>query len=110
MLTAETAEYDLDADCEAMKLAMDGWGTDEGALIKLICSKTSKQMEDINKEFEKKYAKSLLKRVESEVSGDFKLTLQGCIRHPMKQLAHSVHYCIAGWGTDDTGLITLLSH
>jgi len=110
MLTAESTEYDLDADCEAMKKAMDGFGTDEEALIKLICGKTSKQMEDINAEFEKKYAKSLLKRVESEVSGYFKGVLQGCIRHPMKQLAHSVHYCIKGFGTDDTGLITLLTH
>ena len=38
------------------------------------------------------------------------LRLIGCIRHPMKQLAHSVRDCMKGWGTDDEGLITCLVH
>lgn len=110
MLEAEEAEFDLDADCAAMKEAMDGWGTDEEKLIRMICNKTSKQMEDVNKRFEKLYDKSLLTRVENETSGYFKDTMQGCVRHPSVQLAHSVRDCIKGFGTDDTGLITCLVH
>lgn len=110
MLEAEEAPFDLEADCGAMKEAMDGWGTDEMALIRLICSKTPKQMMDVNMKFAELYEKDLLHRVESETSGNFQATLQGCIRHPMEQLAHSVRYCLKGWGTDDRGLITLLVH
>jgi len=110
MLEAEEAPFDLEADCAAMKTAMDGWGTDEEALIRLICSKTPRQMEDVNKMFEELYGKSLIARVKSETSGNFEAALLGCIRHPMHQLAHSVHYCMKGWGTDDRGLITLLVH
>lgn len=110
MLEAEESEFNLDADCAAMKAAMDGWGTDEEVLIRLICSKTAKQMEDVNAKFEQLYNRSLLDRVKSETSGHFQATLIGCIRHPMVQLAHTVRDCMAGWGTWDTGLITCLVH
>jgi len=110
MMHAEEAEFNLEADCEAMKAAMDGWGTDEEALIKLICAKTSKQMQDVNEKFLELYGKDLLTRVKSETSGNFQATMLGCIRHPSEQLAHSVRYCMEGWGTDDRGLITLLVH
>lgn len=110
MLEAEEAPFNLDDDCAAMKKAMDGWGTDEAALISLICAKTPLQMEIVNDRFEELYGKKLLTRVKNETSGNFQETMMGAIRHPMDQLAHSVRYCIKGWGTDDTGLITLLVH
>jgi len=34
----------------------------------------------------------------------------GLMRPPMERLAYCVRDCINGWGTDDTGLITLLVH
>eukprot|EP00931_Biecheleriopsis_adriatica_P005709 TRINITY_DN107194_c0_g1_i1.p1 TRINITY_DN107194_c0_g1~~TRINITY_DN107194_c0_g1_i1.p1 ORF type:complete len:1503 (-),score=410.13 TRINITY_DN107194_c0_g1_i1:97-4557(-) len=110
MLQAEEAEFDLEADCQAMKDAMEGWGTDEATLIQMVCNKTSKQMEDINIKFKEMFDRDLLEWVRSETSGHFKDTLLGCIRHPMKQLAHSVRDCMKGWGTDDEGLITCLVH
>lgn len=110
MLEATEAPFDIDADCAAMKEAMEGWGTDEEKLIQMICNKTSKQMEDVNKRFQELYDRDLLGWVKSETSGHFKDTLLGCIRHPMVQLAHSVRDCIRGWGTDDTGLVTCLVH
>eukprot|EP00933_Yihiella_yeosuensis_P077968 TRINITY_DN8901_c0_g1_i1.p1 TRINITY_DN8901_c0_g1~~TRINITY_DN8901_c0_g1_i1.p1 ORF type:complete len:1206 (+),score=316.04 TRINITY_DN8901_c0_g1_i1:534-3620(+) len=110
MLEAEEAPFDLEADCAAMKEAMEGWGTDEEKLLMAICSKTSKQMEDVNAKFQELYGRDLLEWVKSETSGNFKETLVGCIRHPMVQLAHSVRDCMKGWGTNDEGLITCLVH
>ena len=110
MLEAEETAFDLEADCAAMKEAMEGWGTDEMALTKMICNKTAKQMEDVNKKFQELYDRDLLEWVKSETSGYYQDTLLGCIRHPMKQLAHSVRDCMKGWGTDDEGLITCLVH
>jgi len=110
MLEAEEAPFDLEADCAAMKEAMEGWGTDEMTLTRMICNKTSKQMEDVNAKFKELYDRDLLEWVKSETSGYYKDTLVGCIRHPMKQLAHSVRDCMKGWGTDDEGLITCLVH
>jgi len=110
MLEAEETEFDLEKDCEAMKAAMDGWGTDELALVKLICGKTSRQMEMVNEKFLELYGKHLFDRVKSETSGHFQATLLGCIRHPMKQLAHTVRECMKGWGTSELGLLTSLVH
>ncbi|CAJ1448770.1 unnamed protein product [Effrenium voratum] len=110
MLQAEEAPFDLEADCAKMKEAMEGWGTDETLLTTMVCNKTSKQMEDVNKKFKELYERDLLAWVQSETSGHYKSTLVGCIRHPMKQLAHSVRDCMQGWGTDDEGLITCLVH
>jgi len=110
MLEATEAEFNLEADCQAMKEAMDGWGADKETLVKLICSKTSKQMEDINAKYYELFGEDLLGRVKSETSGYFKDTLLGCIRHPMIQLVHSVRDCMKGWGTSDSGLIACLVH
>eukprot|EP00438_Fugacium_kawagutii_P009104 Skav217842 [mRNA] locus=scaffold3024:24359:43523:+ [translate_table: standard] len=85
----------------------------------------AKQMEDVNAKFKELYerpgrvsfcGRDLLEWVQSETSGYYKDTslgkrkLEGCIRHPMKQLAHAVRDCMKGWGTDDEGLITCLVH
>merc|ERR1719160_451041 len=70
MLEAKESEFDLEADCQGMKEAMDGWGTDETKLIELICSKTQRQMEDINDKFpEIDGGKRLFNRVRDETSG-----------------------------------------
>eukprot|EP00927_Polykrikos_kofoidii_P015957 TRINITY_DN17159_c0_g1_i2.p1 TRINITY_DN17159_c0_g1~~TRINITY_DN17159_c0_g1_i2.p1 ORF type:complete len:1360 (+),score=266.18 TRINITY_DN17159_c0_g1_i2:477-4082(+) len=111
MLEAEETDFDLEECVDNIHTAMDCWGTDEEALIRLICRRSPKQMEEVNKLFMEKYGpRSLLEWVESETSNHFKATLSGCIRHPMVQLAHSVRYCIEGFGTDERGLITLLVH
>merc|ERR1719330_62805 len=86
--------------CSSVTGAIAGLGTDEKALIDIICARTPKQMEDINKRFEEMYEKKLFDRVKGETSGNLQAVLLGCINHPMKQLAHSVRACIKGWGTD----------
>mmetsp|Transcript_16540 Transcript_16540/g.30594 ORF Transcript_16540/g.30594 Transcript_16540/m.30594 type:complete len:1387 (+) Transcript_16540:94-4254(+) len=110
MLNAEEKPFDCEADCKAMQQAMKGWGTDEETLTNMICGKTAKQMEEVNAKFKELFDRDLLEWVKSETSGHFQATLMGCIRHPMTQLAHAVRDCVKGWGTSETGLLTLLVH
>jgi len=110
IFTSDLTEYDLEADVEALDEAMRGWGTDEEALIKLLCSKTTNQMNDIRARFHEKKGRLLEEWVKSETSGYFQGVLLSLIRPPADQLAHAVRYCIQGFGTDDTGLITLVVH
>eukprot|EP00929_Paragymnodinium_shiwhaense_P059989 TRINITY_DN2_c0_g1_i1.p1 TRINITY_DN2_c0_g1~~TRINITY_DN2_c0_g1_i1.p1 ORF type:complete len:1368 (+),score=446.78 TRINITY_DN2_c0_g1_i1:80-4183(+) len=111
LLEADESEFDLEADVEAIKAAMDGWGTDEDTLIRLICSKSPKQMEDLNDKYKELHGPlTILERVGNEISGNFRECMLGVIRHPMDQLAEAVRYCVAGWGTCESGLITLLVH
>ena len=39
-LQAEETPFDIEADCTAMKEAMEGWGTDETKLTQMICNKS----------------------------------------------------------------------
>ena len=83
--------------------------TDEEALVKLIRLKTMQQLKELNIAFLLKYEKTLIQQIESETSGNFQECMVAAIRGPVKQLAHSVRYCVKGWGTDDSGLIACLS-
>jgi Ca2+-binding EF-hand superfamily protein len=113
LLTAEITPFDLDADCEAIYKAMDGWGTDEKALVQLICGKTKRQMELLRDKFDELYGSSrkpLFEFVKSETSGHFQAVMLGSIRSQNEQLAECVYRTMKGWGTSERGLITMLVH
>jgi len=118
MLEAEIEPFDVVEDTKKIKEAFDGWGNDKDALIRLICRKTPNQMALIRKEYADNYGNgtlnSLTERIESEISsmthGNFKEVMLGCTRKPIDNLCENVRWCMKGFGTCDTGLITLLVH
>ncbi|XP_065072475.1 annexin B10-like [Ochlerotatus camptorhynchus] len=55
--------------------AMDGLGTDDTTLIRIIVSRSEIDLQDIKVEYEKMYNKTLLSAVTSETSGDYKKAL-----------------------------------
>lgn len=54
---------------------MKGFGTDEDALIKVLCSRAGYQRQEIAEAFEKLYGKSLIEKIKSETSGKFEKLL-----------------------------------
>lgn len=54
---------------------MKGFGTDEDALIKVLCHRTSDQRQEIAEAFEKAYGKTLKEKIKSETSGKFETLL-----------------------------------
>ena len=110
---------DYDLDCENLKAAMDGMGTNEKAIIQIVAGKTPQQIETLKAKFEEKYGENLYERIDNEtwdwgmsmfMSANFRACMLGLLREPTERLAFAVRDCIVGWGTDDTGLITLLVH
>lgn len=59
--------------------AMKGAGTDEKALIDILCTKSNDEMEEIKKSYEIMYDKTLVKAVKGDVSGDFQRLLVSLI-------------------------------
>ncbi|XP_063703955.1 annexin B10-like [Culicoides brevitarsis] len=55
--------------------SMDGLGTDDKALIRIIVSRCEYDLEDIKREYEKLYNKTLISAVKSDTSGDYKKIL-----------------------------------
>ncbi|KAK3091313.1 hypothetical protein FSP39_018862 [Pinctada imbricata] len=59
-------------DASELKRAMRGMGTDEDALIEILCSRTNKQIKAINEIYKKMYGRTLEQDVISDTSGHFK--------------------------------------
>merc|ERR1719482_1454762 len=62
-------EVDFDADCDQLKEAMDGMGTDEETLIKIITRKLPHQIQELKDKYEHKFGESLFARVNDETFG-----------------------------------------
>lgn len=58
-------------DCERLKKSFHGWGTDEGAIIRVLGHRNAVQRHKIKETYQQLYNESLLDRLHSELSGDF---------------------------------------
>lgn len=54
---------------------MDGAGTDDLTLIRIIVTRSESDLQHVKKEFERLYDRTLLSAVKSETSGDYKRAL-----------------------------------
>ncbi|GFS09018.1 annexin [Elysia marginata] len=61
----------VEFDAFSLNKAMEGLGTDETALISIICSKTPAELEEIKKVYKREYNKDLESDIKKETSGDF---------------------------------------
>uniref|UniRef100_A0A0D3G725 Annexin n=1 Tax=Oryza barthii TaxID=65489 RepID=A0A0D3G725_9ORYZ len=62
-------------DAESIRKAVQGWGTDENALIEILGHRTAAQRAEIAVAYEGLYDETLLDRLHSELSGDFRSAL-----------------------------------
>ncbi|KAG6484490.1 hypothetical protein ZIOFF_053008 [Zingiber officinale] len=58
-------------DAERIWKACHGWGTDEQAIINVLAHRNAAQRHQISLAFEEQHNENLIKRLESELSGDF---------------------------------------
>ncbi|GAB4832253.1 hypothetical protein Ancab_006268 [Ancistrocladus abbreviatus] len=59
-------------DCERLKKAFQGWGTDEEGIIWLLGHRNADQRRKIRDTYQQLYNKSLIDDLHSELSGDFR--------------------------------------
>ncbi|KAA8537314.1 hypothetical protein F0562_026999 [Nyssa sinensis] len=69
-------------DAEALRKACQGWGTDEKAIISIIGHRNAVQRKLIRQAYEEIYHEDLVKRLESELSGDFEKAVNRWILDP----------------------------
>ncbi|OEL16824.1 Annexin D3 [Dichanthelium oligosanthes] len=60
------------ADAESLRKAVQGWGTDEKAMIEILGRRTATQRAEVRRAYAGLYRESLLDRLRSELSGDFR--------------------------------------
>lgn len=56
-----------------------GWGTDENTVISILGHRTSHQIQLIRKSYEDIYHEDLVKRLESEIKGDFEVHISNLV-------------------------------
>ena len=95
----------IDSDCQMLNNAMHGVGTDEEAIIGLICSRNSMQRRQIKDRYKAIFGKDLIKQLKSELSGNFKDVVIGCFMTPPEYDAYCLYKAMKGLGTNE-GVLT----
>ena len=71
------------ADADVLRKAMKGLGTDEEALIKLVCSRTNAQLQAIRAEFQAQFqGRDLIADIRSELGGELESLVAGLVYTP----------------------------
>ncbi|XP_051898383.1 annexin A2-like [Pristis pectinata] len=58
-------------DATEMKKAVKGMGTNEATLIEILCSRSNREIKEMNKVYEELFKKSMLSDIKDDTSGDF---------------------------------------
>ncbi|KAI3445114.1 hypothetical protein Pfo_001779 [Paulownia fortunei] len=82
------------ADAEALRKACQGWGTDEKAIISILGRRNAIQRKLIRQAYEDLYQEDLVKRLESELSGDLEKAVYRWILDPEDRDAVLLHVAI----------------
>ncbi|XP_004307132.1 PREDICTED: annexin-like protein RJ4 isoform X2 [Fragaria vesca subsp. vesca] len=75
-------QFSANQDAEALRKACQGWGTNEKAVISILGHRNAGQRKEIRAAYEQLYQEDLLKRLESELSGDFEKAVYRWILDP----------------------------
>ncbi|XP_078171047.1 annexin D3-like isoform X1 [Carex rostrata] len=78
-------------DAQELKKAFDGLGTNEKVAIKILGRRTAEQRAEIRRTYAVLYKKSLLDRLQSELSGDFRKAMILWMMDPAERDAKLVH-------------------
>ncbi|RDX98795.1 hypothetical protein CR513_18243 [Mucuna pruriens] len=69
-------------DAEVLKKAFEGWGTDENTIIVILGHRNVHQRQQIRRAYEEIFQEDLVKRLESEIKGDFEKAVYRWILEP----------------------------
>lgn len=112
----------VEAECQMLRKAMDGIGTNEKLLYSILGGRSNKDMELLKKTYYKMYTDDLVSRVSSEAGGDFKKIMLACLQaaeepfdegfhtpQKAKEDATVIYKKGQGrWGTDEKALIKVI--
>ena len=104
----EASGFDANDDCERLRKAMKGLGTDEKAIIQIICKRSNSQRLQLKTVYKQMFGKDLVKELDSELS-HFRDMILGLMMTNSEFDAWAFRKAIKGLGTDEKALIELLT-
>lgn len=100
--------FNVQHDCEILRKAMKGLGTDEAALIAVLCKRSWQQRAEIEKMYKQMFGKNLEKEVKSETGGHFHSVLKRLLMTPTELASYELRKAMKGAGTDEEALIEII--
>lgn len=100
--------FDAEKDCEVLKKAMKGAGTDEKAIINLITARSNQQRQKIKLMYKTMYGKDLISHLKSELSGNLEECVLALFMAGPDYDAHQLRKAMQGLGTCESILIEIL--
>jgi len=95
-------------DAKALRKAMKGFGTDEAAIIAILCARSHTQRQELIPAYSQMHGRDLIKDLKSELAGNFENVVVGLMTPLDEYLALEVKRAIKGIGTDEDVLIEIM--
>ncbi|CAH8858674.1 unnamed protein product [Trichobilharzia szidati] len=104
----DAPNFDAEADCERLRKAMAGLGTNEKELIDVMAHRSPAQRVAITKKYKALFGKDLTSKFRSELSGHFLDCMIALCLSPAEFDASELYKAMKGLGTDEDVLIEIL--
>uniref|UniRef100_A0A0L8IGR7 Annexin n=1 Tax=Octopus bimaculoides TaxID=37653 RepID=A0A0L8IGR7_OCTBM len=101
-------KFNAEQDCELLREAMKGLGTDEDMIINVLAYRSSPQRQEILKKFKTMFGKDLVAELKSELSGNLCECVKSLCMAPAEFDAKHLRNAMKGLGTNETVLIEIL--
>lgn len=95
-------------DIEALFKAMDGFGTNEKTLIRVLAKKDPLQVNSIRIQYKQRFCRDLIEHIQKETSGNFEAALVQIARGPLTNDCEILKRATDGIGTNETMLNDVL--
>jgi len=102
------AQFNPQADCDALHKAFQGLGTDEKAIINIFANRSKQQLMEVVAHYPQNHKHSLEENLRSETSGHFRDLLIGLMDPPTKVCVNLLEKATKGAGTRERALIDVL--
>ncbi|CAJ2659556.1 unnamed protein product [Trifolium pratense] len=96
-------------DADVLWKAVKGWGTDESAIIAIMGHRNAAQRQQIRQAYHDIYQEDLIKRIESELSGNFEKAMYRWILEPADRYAVLANVAIKNLNSDYHVIVEIAS-
>ncbi|CAG7713045.1 unnamed protein product [Allacma fusca] len=103
-----TPNLNLTAATIILRHSMEGYGTNENDVIKVLATTVYDQRKLIQAGYNRTFKRDVIKDLKDELSGSFEELILALLDEPDNVLADHLHIAMKGWGTDEDALTEIL--
>jgi len=101
-------DFDVEADTNALRKAMKGFGTNEDAIIDIVSSRSTEQLKEVSTKYSVFFCRNLLKDLEGELSGKLETVVLSRFLSLNEYHATCLRKAMKGLGTNEKALVGIL--